>query len=100
VLKPALDVGKQALSLMKDVQQNKADIKELQQELKEVRQELRDLAALVQHLAFQMQRNQDNERHEREKMLLPMEIDFLRFQQGLPSPPQGAPNNAAEREQS
>jgi peptidoglycan hydrolase CwlO-like protein len=86
VLRPVFDFGKQALSLMKDMQQNKADIKELQQELKEVRQELRDLTAVVQQLAFQMQRNQDNERHEREKMLLRMEIALLRTQHGLPPP--------------
>jgi len=32
LLKPAIDFGKQALSLMKDVQQNKSDIKELREE--------------------------------------------------------------------
>ena len=82
---------------MKDVQQNKADIKELQHELKDVRQELRDLAAVVQQLAFQMQRNHDNERHERKKMLLRMEIALLRLRQGLP--PSSSTDALSEPEQ-
>ena len=83
MLKPAFDFGKQALTLMKDVQQNKTDIKELRQEMKEVRQELKDLTAVVQQLAFQIQRNHDNETHEREKLVLRLENALLRHQQGL-----------------
>ena len=59
MLRPAFDFGKQALTLMKDVQQNKNDIKELRQEMKEVRQELKDLTAVVHQFAFQMQRGEN-----------------------------------------
>jgi uncharacterized protein YoxC len=99
VLKTALDFGKQLLSLMKDVQQNKSDIKELRQELKEVRQELRDLVTIVQQLAFRIQQNHENERYERELLLLRVENRMLRHQQSLSpaEPPQTASDKMTHR---
>ena len=83
MLKPAFDFGKQILSLVKDVQQCKSDIKDISQELKETRQELRDLSDSVRSLAFQVQRIEDNERHEREKLVLRLENALLRHQQEI-----------------
>lgn len=64
----------------------KTDIKELEIGQKEIRQELRDLATVVQRLAYEVQRNADNERHEREKLLLRLEL-LLRTERSLPQAP-------------
>jgi len=44
---------------------------------------LRDLTAIVQRLAYAVQGNHDNEQHEREKLLLRLEL-LLRSENRLP----------------
>jgi predicted RNase H-like nuclease (RuvC/YqgF family) len=76
------DYARQLLTLKVQTEKNAADIKEM-------RQELKDLTAVVQRLAFEVQRLRDNEVHEREKMALRLENALLRFERRLPpAPPQ------------
>jgi archaellum component FlaC len=71
------DYGKQLLSLARTTEQNQEDIEELRQEIKE-------LTAVVQRLAFEFQRLSENEKHERDKMMLQLENHLLRSERGLP----------------
>ena len=71
-------IAKQLLMLTEDMQKNKADIKEL-------RHELKDPTEIVQQLKFEMQRNRENETHEREKLMLRLENALLRFERRLPA---------------
>jgi hypothetical protein len=59
-------------------QKNSQDIEELQREVKR-------LTDAVQCLAFELQRQRENEAHEREKMLLRLENELLKFERRLPS---------------
>ncbi|CAN5800038.1 hypothetical protein BH23GEM3_BH23GEM3_02450 [soil metagenome] len=45
---------------------------------------VRDLTAAVQLLARELERQRENEAHEREKMLLRLENELLRFERRLP----------------
>jgi chromosome segregation ATPase len=58
-------------------------------EIIELRQELRDMTALLQRLAYQIQRINDRETNEREKMQLKLENQLLRFERRLPPPRSG-----------
>ena len=71
------DYAKQLMGLAEKTEKNIADIKEIRQELKE-------LTAAVQRLAYEVHRNQENEAHEREKMVLRLENALLRFERRLP----------------
>jgi chromosome segregation ATPase len=53
-------------------------------EIAELRQELRNLTAMVQRLAYETQRVSEREGHEREKMVLRLENQLLRFERRLP----------------
>jgi len=53
-------------------------------EIMELRLELRDLTAAVQRLAYQIQRINEREIHEREKIELRLENQLLRFERRLP----------------
>ncbi len=57
--------------------------------MKDVRRELKELAAIVERLVFELQRQKENETHEREKLELRLENALLRARQ-LP------PTNSAE----
>lgn len=76
----------------KDLQQSRTDIKELQAELRDLsartQEELRSLREAIQRLAYEVQRTQENEAHEREKLELRLEIQKLRAAKQLP---QGEP---------
>ena len=48
------------------------------------------LAAAIQRLGFEVQRNRENDQHEREKLLLRLENALLRFERRLPP---GAPES-------
>ncbi len=78
MFKQLYDLVKQLLLLARETQQNKAEIKEL-------RQELKDLTAIVQRLAYEIHRTSENEAHEREKLVLRLENDLLKFERRLPS---------------
>ena len=54
-------------------------------EIKELRQELKDLIAVVQRLAYEIHRASENEAHEREKLVLRLENELLKFERRLPS---------------
>lgn len=71
------DFAKQLFMQAQETQKNKGDIKQLQQEVK-------DLTATVQRLIYEVHRLGENERHEREKMALRLEIELLRSRQQLP----------------
>jgi hypothetical protein len=82
--KQLLEFGKQLFSLTRETQQNKTDLAALRQELKEMREELKRLAEVVQQLKFDQQRDRENEAHEREKLLLRLEVWRLQFERQLP----------------
>jgi hypothetical protein len=64
--------------LAQETRRNRADIKELQDELEE-------LTAIVQELVYEARRNKENETHEREKLVLRLENELLRFERRLTS---------------
>lgn len=67
------EFGKQLLALKGQVEKNTQDIKD-------VRQDLKELTSLVHKLAYSVQRNSDNEAHEREKLVLRLENSLLRVE--------------------
>lgn len=72
----------------KDLQQSRADIKQLQTELRDLssstQEEMRKLREAIQRLAYEVQRTQENEAHEWEKLELRLEIQKLRAAKQLP----------------
>ena len=73
-----IEVVRQALFLLRDVDQNKKDVATLKEQLAETNQ-------LVRQLAFEIQRISEREQHEREKFMLKIENALLRFERPLPS---------------
>jgi predicted Holliday junction resolvase-like endonuclease len=77
-------------NLGRDLQQNRADIKQLQAEMRELssttQEELRKIKEGMQRLAYEVQRTQENEAHEREKLEMRLEIQKLRATKQLPQP--------------
>ncbi len=78
------EYAKQLLFLTQESQRNRDDIKEVRQELKDVRseaqvlrQEFNQLTVVVQRLMYEVQRTNDNERHEREKLALQLRNEML-----------------------
>ena len=78
MFKQLYDLIKQLLLLTQETQRNKAEIKELRQELKE-------LTSVVQRLAYEIHRTGENDAHEREKLVLRLENELLKFERRLPS---------------
>ena len=64
--------------LAQETRQIRADVSEMQRELEE-------LTAAVRDLAYELRRNKENEMHERDKLLLKLENDLLRFERRLTS---------------
>ena len=62
---------------VRDTQENTADIEK-------IRKDVRQLPAKVEALAFEIERNKQNEQHEREKFALQVENVLLRFERRLP----------------
>lgn len=81
MFKRLLEMAKQLLTLTQETQHNKAEIKEL-------RQELRSLTEVVQRLVYEIHRVGERDEHEREKMKLWLENQFLRFERRLQLPKQ------------
>lgn len=69
--KQIFDLIKKVATLTQDTQKNKTDIKTLQDNLTE-------LAETVRQMQHEMQRDRENEAHEREKLLLRLEVALLR----------------------
>ena len=66
------------LGFSEELQRNRTDIEKLQQEMREI-------TAAMQRLIYELQRAQENEAHEREKLALRWEIEMLRSEKQLPS---------------
>jgi len=82
MFKQLVDVVRQTLFLLRDVEENKKDIATLKEQLAETNQLVRQLALEFRHLT-------EREQQEREKLLLKMENILLRFERQLP-PAKGA----------
>ena len=65
------------LTLSKDLEQNRADIKEL-------RRDFLGLTLTVQRLADEIRLSSQKESSEREKLVLKLENEMLKFEQRLP----------------
>ncbi len=72
--KQLLDLARKIAFLAQDTQKNKADIKDLQNQMEE-------LTETVRQMAHEMQRDRENQAHEREKLLLRLEVALLRSEQ-------------------
>jgi hypothetical protein len=77
VLKQLFEFVRQALFLQRDVQQLKQDVAGLERGLNETNEALRQLA-------FEVQRINERELHEREKFVLRVENALLRMERQLP----------------
>ena len=69
--KQLFDLAKKLAYLAQDTQKNKADIKTLQNQIEE-------LTETVRQMAYDNRRDRENEAHEREKLLLRLEVVLLR----------------------
>jgi hypothetical protein len=67
------EFGKQLLTLKSQVEKNTQDLKEL-------RQDLKNLTAAVQKLVYVVNRNSENDSHEREKLILRLENALLKVE--------------------
>jgi predicted nucleic acid-binding Zn-ribbon protein len=67
---------KQILLLTQQTEQNRVEIKEL-------RQELDDLTSAVERLAYEVRRDRENGAHEREKLVLRLENELLKFERRI-----------------
>ena len=68
---------KTVMLLAEELQQNR-------EEIKEIRQELRQLTGIVQRLAADLQHTREREASEREKLILQLQNELLRFDRRLP----------------
>jgi len=75
--KKLLELFRAQVFLARDVQENKEKIARL-------RQEFDDLSGLVVRLQFEIQSLREEERHEREKLMLRLENALLKFERQLP----------------
>jgi predicted nucleic acid-binding Zn-ribbon protein len=66
------------LTLTEETERNKTEIKEL-------RKELRELSSLVAGIVHELRRASENEAHEREKLVLRLQNEMLKFERRLPS---------------
>lgn len=77
ILKNLLDYVRHLFTVTQTLEQNK-------QEIKELRQEVEQLTEIVRHLAYDLRYLVNDEKHEREKLMLKLENEFLRFELRLP----------------
>ncbi len=89
--KDLIEFTKAVFFLQRDTQQNKEDIKKcernieiLQQDVKDIRKEFAKLTVILERLAFEIQRVSDRETSEREKIVLQLENEMLKFERRLP----------------
>jgi hypothetical protein len=74
--KSFFDLFRQVLMVTEDTQRNRAEIKDL-------REQVQALSLTVQKLVSDSERRHDNERHEREKLLLQLKTELLQFERRL-----------------
>jgi len=74
-----LNLARRFWRLAEDNERNEAAIQEL-------RQDLDRLADQVKGLAFELRRVAENDAHEREKLVLRLENELLKFERRLPVP--------------
>ena len=72
-----LEWAKYFLKHKEQTEKNSADIKEQERTIK-------DLTTAVQHLAYELERQRENEAHERDKLTLRLENILLRSERSLP----------------
>src|SRR5579871_164330 len=84
-----LEWAKYFLKHKEQTEKNSADIKEQERTIK-------DLTAVVQRLAYELERQRENEIHEREKLTLRLENILLRSERGLPP---GKPKNEVSNDE-
>src|ERR1043165_9612581 len=77
MLKKLLDLFRAQVFLARDVQENKEKIASL-------RKEFDDLADVVVRLQYEIQSLREEDRHEREKVILKIENALLKFERQLP----------------
>lgn len=77
MFKPLFELVRQALFLQQDLRRLKEDVSHLTRELHDTNEALRQLA-------FEVQRINERELHEREKLMLRVENALLRFERLLP----------------
>jgi len=70
---------KELLLLREQTKKNADDIKEMQKDFKA-------LAAFVEHLAYEVRGNRNDEAHKRENMALRLQNELLKFERRLPPP--------------
>ena len=75
--KKLLEVLRNQIFLARDIQENKDKIHRL-------RQEFDELSELVLRLQFEVQRVREDDRHEREKMMLRIENALLKLERQIP----------------
>ncbi len=80
MFKQLFDLSRQALFLLRDVEQNKQDITELKRELDATND-------LIRQLAYEVQRISERETNEREKSELRLQNALLRFERLLSTKP-------------
>jgi len=78
MFKQLMELVQQLVFLLRGVQQNKEDIAMLRHELEETNE-------AVRQVAFELRSIREEERHEREKLLLRIENALLKFERQLPS---------------
>lgn len=71
------DLAKSLFTFGESLQQNRADIKELQREVRQISTALQLLAREVQH-------QRESEKQEREKVILQLKNQLLKFERRLP----------------
>lgn len=89
--KQIFDYAKEIVFLTRETQENKSDIKEQKSEIKEIRAEVKqlrtdfnNLVLLVQQFSFDIQNVSNREEAEREKLVLRLENEMLKFERRLP----------------
>ena len=54
-------------------------------EIQDIKKQVRDLTATVERLAYEIHRVSENDQHEREKLVLRLDNELLRFERRLPA---------------
>ncbi len=76
--KSIFDLTKRLLLLAENTDRNRDDIKELQRQMKE-------MTLAIERLVYEVRRVSDKNDHEREKVILRLENELLKFARRLPA---------------
>ena len=75
--KQVFKLARQLITLAESTERNRTRIQELQVQVE-------NLTLIVHSLVHEIRRNSENEAHEREKLVLRLENELLRFERRLP----------------